>query len=390
MRAITIRDEESRVKVAMEDVPRPDVTGPEDVVIRVLCVGIDGTDREIIVDNFARYPNGKSEMVIGHELLGIVAESSVKSGFSPGDLVTALVRRPCGEEECANCRNERQDFCQTGNYTERGIARADGFLCEYVVEHAKYIVRVPNECMSYGVLVEPQSIVEKVWNQTMMIQKRMIWQPRTVLITGSGPLGILAALTCRAMGFDTYVWSKSDTESMNAAIIRSNGGHYQQAESSTEGTFFSGLTEYLKQLGKSFDMIWECSGHAPLGYEAIPLLNNNGILALLGVTPGNGRLELPSDHIYREMVIKNKCVIGSVNASHHDFETAINRLRDIEKQYPGMLGMLQTNRLSIEEVPNIDFANITIKAVVDLIPPSEWTSKLTNNRIPIRQSEEDV
>ncbi|WP_254777034.1 hypothetical protein [Paenibacillus sp. yr247] len=194
--------------------------------------------------------------------------------------------------------------------------------------------------------------------------------------SGLRPLGILAALTCRVLGFDTYVWSKSDSESLNADIIRSIGGQYRQAESSVDGPFFSGLTEYLKQMGKSFDMIWECSGHAPLGYEAIPLLSNNGILALLGVTPGNGRLDLPSDQTYREMVIKNKCVIGSVNASHHDFETAIKRLRDIEKQYPGMLGMLQTNRLSIEEVPDIDFANIKIKAVVDLIPPAQWASLL--------------
>lgn len=376
MKAIAIKDEASRVKVTMENVSKPVVTGPEDVVIRVLCIGLDGTDREIIVDNFARYPIGKSEMIIGHELLGVVAEAGAESGLSPGDLVTTLVRRPCGEEACVNCRNGRQDFCQTGHYTERGIARADGFLCEYVVENAKYIVRVPNECLPYGVLVEPQSIVEKVWNQTMMIQKRMIWQPRTALITGSGPLGILAALTCRLLGFDTYVWSKSDSESLNAAIIHSIGGQYRQAGASSDTAFFSGLTEYANQLGISFDMIWECSGHAPLGYEAIPLLSNNGILALLGVTPGSGRLDLPCDQTYREMVIKNKCIIGSVNASHHDFETAIDRLRDIEKQYPGMLDMLQTNRLSIEEVPNIDFDHIKIKAVVDLIPPIGWASFL--------------
>ncbi|MDR6879506.1 glucose 1-dehydrogenase [Bacillus sp. 3255] len=372
MKAVAIRDEESRVKVTVRDIPNPSLTGPEDVVIRVLCVGLDGTDREIIVENFARFPSGKLEMVIGHELLGVVAEAGIESGFASGDLVTALVRRPCGEEACVNCHHGRQDFCQTGNYTEHGIARADGFLCEYVVENAKYVVRVPNACMPYGVLVEPQSIVEKVWNQTMVIQERMIWKPRTVLITGSGPLGILAALTCRVLGFDTYVWSKSDPESLNAAIIRSIGGHYRQAESSTDGTFFSRLTEYGNQLGMSFDMIWECSGHAPLGYAAIPLLNNNGILALLGVTPGSDRLDLPSDQTYREMVVKNKCIIGSVNASHHDFETAINRLQEIEKHYPGMLSMLQTDRLSIDAVPDIDFAHIKIKAVVDLIAPTRW------------------
>jgi threonine dehydrogenase-like Zn-dependent dehydrogenase len=379
LKAITISGGETRATVSLTDIPKPGLTGPGDILIKVLSVGLDGTDREIIVDNFARYPDGRSEMVIGHELLGVVEEAGPESGLSRGDLVTALVRRPCGEEACVNCCNGLQDYCQTGNYVERGIKGADGFLCEYVVENAKYVVKVPDECLHYGVFVEPQSIVEKVWNQTLKIQQRMIWQPQTVLILGSGPLGILAALTCRVLGFDTYVWSKSASESVNADIIRRIGGHYQEAESSVEGAFFSGLTAYSKQLGKSFDMIWECTGHAPLGYEAIPLVSNNGILALLGVTPGNGHLDLPSDWTYREMVIKNKCIIGSVNASYHDFVTAINRLRDIENHYPGMLGMLQTNRLSIEDVPAIDFCKMTIKAVVDVIPPAQWVSVLRWN-----------
>lgn len=379
MKAITISGGENQATVSLADIPKPGLTGPGDVLIRVLSVGIDGTDREIIVDNFASYPEGRSDMVIGHELLGVVEEAGPKSGLSRGDLVTSLVRRPCGEEACVNCRNGQQDFCQTGNYVERGIKGADGFLCEYVVENTKYVVKVPGECLPYGVFVEPQSIVEKVYNQTLKIQQRMIWQPQTVLILGSGPLGILAALTCRVLGLDTYVWSKSDSESVSADIIRRIGGHYREAESSVANAFFSGLTAYTKQLGKSFDMIWECTGHASLGYEAIPLVSNNGILALLGVTPGNGRLDLPSDLIYREMVIKNKCIIGSVNASYHDFVTAINRLREIENHYPGMLGMLQTNRLSIEDVPAIDFCKMTIKAVVDVIPPAQWASVLNNS-----------
>jgi threonine dehydrogenase-like Zn-dependent dehydrogenase len=374
LKAITINGGESRVTVSLADIPKPELTGPEDVLIRVLCVGLDGTDREIILDNFARYPEGRSEMVIGHELLGVVEKAGSESGLSRGDLVTVLVRRPCGEEVCVNCRNGQQDFCQTGNYVERGIKGADGFLCEYVAENTKYVVKVPEECLPYGVLVEPQSIVEKVYTQTLKIQQRMIWQPQTMLILGSGPLGILAALTCRVLGLDTYVWSKSDSESVNADIIQRIGAHYREAESPAEDAFFSGLTAYSKQLGKKFDMIWECTGHAPLGFEAIPLVSNNGILALLGVTPGRGRLDLPSDSTYREMVIKNKCIIGSVNASYHDFVAAINRLRDIENHYPGMLGMLQTSRLSIEDVPAIDFSKMAIKAVVDVVPPAQWVS----------------
>lgn len=379
MKAITIKSGEPQAVVAMAEVPTPRLQEADDVIIRVLCVGLDGTDREIIVDNYAVFPDGKADMVIGHELLGFVAEAGQQSGLSPGDLVTALVRRPCGDEDCINCRQGHQDYCQTGNFIERGIKGADGYLSEYVLEKAEYIVGVPTECLLYGVLVEPQSIVEKVWNQTQIIQQRMVWQPRTVLITGSGPLGILAALTCRILGLDTHVWSKSDTNSLNASIIRDIGAHYRQAEDSAEGPYFSGLTEYVKQSGQGFDMIWECSGHAPLGYEAIPLLNSNGILALLGVTPGDGCLNLPSDRMYFEMMHKNKCVIGSVNASRHDFETAISRLRNIESKHPGILEQLQTNRLSIDEVPHFDFSKNTIKTVVDLITKAEWTSLLSNS-----------
>jgi threonine dehydrogenase-like Zn-dependent dehydrogenase len=166
LKAITISGGEAQATVSLTDIPKPGLTGPGDVLIRVLSVGLDGTDREIIVDNFARYPEGRSEMVIGHELLGVVEEAGPESRLSRGDIVTALVRRPCGEEACVNCRNGQQDFCQTGNYVERGIKGADGFLCEYVVENAKYVVKVPEECLQYGVFVEPQSIVEKVWNQT--------------------------------------------------------------------------------------------------------------------------------------------------------------------------------------------------------------------------------
>nr|WP_052487243.1 glucose 1-dehydrogenase [Paenibacillus sp. VKM B-2647] len=376
MKAITISSGKERANVALADVPKPVLTSAEDVVIRVLCVGLDGTDREIIVDNFARFPEGKSDMIIGHELLGIVAEAGAESGLSRGDAVTALVRRPCGDESCVNCRSGQQDFCRTGLYLERGIQGADGFLCEYVAENAKYVVKVPAECLPYGVLVEPQSIVEKVWNEAQIIQQRMLWQPRTALVTGSGPLGLLAALTCRTLGMDVYVWSKSPEGSLNADMIRSIGGHYRQAGESAPGEFASGLTEYAQQLGTGFDMIWECSGYAPLGFEVIPLLAHNGIVALLGVTPGQGRLNVPSDMIYREMVAKNKCIIGSVNASRQDFATAIQRLCTIEQQYPGMLGKLQTNRLTPRQVPEIDFSRISIKAVVDFVSPAEWASLL--------------
>jgi threonine dehydrogenase-like Zn-dependent dehydrogenase len=391
MKTVVIRNGEEHQFVAVAELPAPELLNPEQVLIKVLCVGLDGTDREIVTDNFGMLPQGEDHMIIGHELLGVVEQAGVRSGLIAGDLVTALVRRSCKDMSCSNCRSDRSDFCETGTYIERGIKEADGYLCEYVVEDAKYVVKVPKECAPYGVLVEPQSIVEKVWNQVELIQQRMIWQPKTALILGSGPLGILVAMTCRVLGMETYVWSKSDPQSLNADIIRRIGGHYRQAgdvsgasdkhvgsAAADKGAdrFFTGLTAYAAELNLRFDMIWECSGYPPLGYESVPLLNNNGVLALLGVTTGTGRLDIPGDLLHQEMVMRNKCVIGSVNASRRDFITGIDRLRTIEQLYPGMLDLLFSKRIAIEAVPDLDFSAIAIKAVVDVVPPEQWNAML--------------
>ncbi|WP_159881377.1 glucose 1-dehydrogenase [Paenibacillus puerhi] len=370
-------------KLECREVERPRRRSAEDVLVRVLCVGLDGTDREIMTEKYGVPPAGESSLIIGHESLGIVEEAGPGAGLSPGDIVSALVRRPCAEPWCVNCRNGKQDYCESGHYLERGIKGANGYMSEYYVEDARYLVKVPLAQLRHGVLTEPQSIVEKVWDEVQRIQQRLVWQPKTAVILGSGPLGLLASLTCRCLGLETLVWSKSAADSAAADIVRQCGAEFQQSDSwkaengqGSQGNLTesaaSGLIAFLQSKGKQADLIIECTGYSPLAFESMRALGPNGVLALLGVTPGQTHIEIPADLINRELVLENKCIIGSVNASRKDFETGLYRLKRMEELFPGILDRLMTDRLTLEQLTELDFTQVGIKAVVDLVPPDEW------------------
>lgn len=368
------------------EVDKPQVRLPDDVLVRVLCVGLDGTDRELMTDKYGVPPEGETGLTIGHESLGVVEEAGPDSGLAPGDLVCALVRRPCKDPECVNCRNGHSDFCETGNYVERGIKGRHGYLSEYYVEQARYLVKVPHTSLAYGVLAEPQSIVEKVWEQVQRVQQRLIWQPKTVVVLGSGPLGLLAALTSRCLDLDTVVWSKSPADSLSAELVRACGAEYREAvDAPSGGAAGSGagaggggntLSGFLKQTGRRADLIYECTGFSPLAFEAMTVLGPGGVLALLGVTPGSRTLKIESDVINQEIVLENKCVLGSVNASRKNFETGLYRLEQMEELFPGVLEQVMTDRLTLSQVPALDFSRIGIKAVVDLVPRAKWEDLL--------------
>ncbi|MEB3101539.1 glucose 1-dehydrogenase [Ferviditalea candida] len=379
MKAVTIKRSPSGTAVGISDLPKPELKHDTDVIVRVLSVGLNGTDREIIQEGYGAFPQGEDEMVIGHESLGVVAEAGKHSSFKKGDLVTALVRRPCSDPACVNCRNGRADFCETGAYTERGIKGAHGFLSEYYAEDARYLVAVPKEAAAFGMLAEPQSIVEKVWDQVQRIQQRLVWEPKTAFILGSGPLGLLAAMTCRSLGLDTFVWSKSEETSLQAELVRRIGAHYRQADALKDGFAEQTLRlkEYAETIGRRVDLMFECTGYSPLAFEAMEVVGANGVLALLGVTPGNTMLNISADQLNKELVLENKCILGSVNASRKDFETGIYRLQQIDRQFKGVLGQVITDRMSLEEVHSIDFKRVEIKAVADVVPPSQWESLIS-------------
>ncbi|MCS7462245.1 glucose 1-dehydrogenase [Paenibacillus doosanensis] len=379
------------VKLELTETERPQLKYPSEVLVRVLCVGLDGTDRELMTEKYGVPPEGKDALTIGHESLGVVVEAGEASGLAAGDLVCALVRRPCNDPECVNCRSGHSDFCETGHYVERGIKGRDGYLSEYYAEDARYLVKVPPACLDYGVLTEPQSIVEKVWDQVQRIQQRLIWQPKTVLVLGSGPLGLLAALTSRCLGLDTVVWSKSPADSPAAELVRACGAEFRQAdEAGDAGSGGTGSAEtlsgFLQRRGKRVDMIYECTGYSPLAFEAMTALGPGGVLALLGVTPGGRSLQVPADAINQELVLENKCVLGSVNASRKDFETGLYRLQQMEEKFPGLLGRIMSDRLTMEQVPGLDFSKIAVKAVVDVVPQPQWRDMLSQSSSPVEYS----
>ncbi|MGF7032081.1 threonine dehydrogenase-like Zn-dependent dehydrogenase [Paenibacillus mucilaginosus] len=368
---------EPRLELGEADKPQRR-TGAE-VLVRVLCVGLDGTDREIISEKYGVPPEGDTTLIIGHESLGVVEEADPATGLKPGDAVCALVRRPCTVPACVACRNGQQDFCESGAYVERGIKGAHGFLSEYYVEEARYLVRVPAEALPYGVMTEPQSIVEKVWSEVQRVQQRLVWQPKTAVVLGSGPLGLLAALTCRCLGLETIVWSKAPADSAGAQLVRECGGVYKEAEDAPAaaagaeaGAAVSPLSAFLAAQGKRADLIFECTGFSPLAFDAMEALAPNGVLALLGVTPGSRSIRISADLLNRELVLENKLILGSVNASRRDFETGLYRLQQMEERFPGVLGKLVTERLRMEDVPQLDFAKLGIKAVVDVVPQEQW------------------
>ncbi|MBB3113539.1 threonine dehydrogenase-like Zn-dependent dehydrogenase [Paenibacillus phyllosphaerae] len=363
--------------VVVTEQERPTIRQPNEVLAKVLCVGLDGTDRELINGPYGTPPAGETELIFGHEALGVVVETGSEVGLKKGDLVSIVVRRACHEPACVNCRNGRSDYCQSGAYTERGIKGAHGYLTEYIVDEERFFIKIPTECRDYGMLAEPQSIVEKVWDEVQHIQQRLIWQPKEALVLGSGPLGLLAALTSRCLDLNVHVWSMSAPDSPEAQLIERIGGVYHQAG---KGDGSQTLSDYVKQLGLTVDLIWECTGYSPLVFEAIDVLGPNGVLAMLGLSAGGRKTELATDHLNMEMVLENKCVVGSVNAARKHFETGIYRLQQMNEKFPGIFSQLLTKRLAIEDVPTFRFEEAGIKAVVDLVPPSMWEREANNHQ----------
>src|SRR5215471_10428364 len=242
----------SQKKVDLLDIPEPRLQGATDVLLRVHEVGLCGTDREISSFEYGSPPPGSDHLILGHESLAEVVEvgRGVRS-LRPGDLVVAIVRRPCPHPECRPCRAGRPDFCMTGDYTERGIKGADGFLADYVVDDEEYLVKVPRVLADVAVLVEPLTVITKAGNQARAIVDRLRYDPgpQRGLVLGAGPIGLLGAMALVADGFEALVYSRDSEESKQAELVRSLGARYV---SSTANAF-----ESLAEDSGEFDVVLE-------------------------------------------------------------------------------------------------------------------------------------
>lgn len=321
--------------VQLSEIPRP-VPKPNEALLRIMKLGIDGTDRDINAGSYGAPPEGEKSLVVGHEALGTIESVGKEvTDFAEGELVVPTVRRSC-PENCLNCRNGESDMCLTGHYHEHGIYKLHGFASETAVSDANYLVKIPRELADVAVLLEPTSIVEKALCQVYEIQERMKWAPKTALMLGAGPIGQLGTMLLRLKGLEVYTIARRPREDLKVQLLEATGAHYVNS-----------IETSLESLGKSFDIITEGTGNVTLAMEAMNYLATNGVLCYLGVY-GPSQLTFKIDYL-REVVLRNKLAFGSVNANKRYFAMGLKDFQQIKVRFGDLLSRLLTSTLKPEE-----------------------------------------
>lgn len=327
--------------VHLENVPMPqldEIPGGRSVLVKVLRVGVDGTDQEINEAKYGQAPQGANFLIIGHENFGQVEAvgPNVPSIIRPGSYVVASVRRP---GKSIYDQIGLQDMTTDEVYYERGINLLHGYLTEYYVEDAQYLVPLPESLREVGVLLEPLSVSEKGINQAFEIQRRLkVWQPQRAAVIGAGAIGLLAALALRLRGLEVVCYSRHVPPYLNSDLIEALGGHYVSSQHMS-------MNDISARYGP-FDMMLEATGYSPLVFEAAQALGKNGVLILSSITGGDTKAEVHSDKINQGFVLGNKVMVGTVNASHADFVSGVTHLVKAEALYPGWLKKLLTTPIN--------------------------------------------
>jgi glucose 1-dehydrogenase len=311
-----------------------DIPEGRGVLVQVLRVGVDGTDKEINAAEYGDAPDGFDYLITGHESLGrvVAVGPNVPSHIQPGRLVVATVRRPGAS---IYDRIGLQDMTTDDVYFERGINKRHGFLAEYYVEDHEYVVVLPDCLSETGVLLEPLTVAEKAINQAFEIQRRLkVWKPRRAAVLGSGTVGLLTTLALRLRGIETTVLSLPRKPYLNSDLVEQLGATYVS-------TMESSVSDAARAHGP-FDLMIEATGFSPIVFEAAAALGKNGVLVLVSVTGGDRKAEIPSDAINQGFVLGNKVMVGSVNASPADFQSGVQDLVNANSFYPGWLEQLLT------------------------------------------------
>jgi threonine dehydrogenase-like Zn-dependent dehydrogenase len=322
--------------VHLADLAKPsvsDVANGRGVLVRVLRVGVDGTDREINAAEYGAAPDGYDFLVIGHEGFGQVEAVGPNVGFlKPGDFVVATVRRPGKSLYDAI---GLQDMTTDDQYFERGINLRHGYLTEFYVEDEEFVVKIPQGLKDVGVLLEPMTVAQKGITQAYEIQRRLkVWRPARAAVMGAGTLGLLATLVLRLRGLEVTTFGRTPRPYLNADLLEAIGARYvNTAERSIAESAASG----------PYDLIFEGTGSSAVVFESMQVLGRNGVLVLTSITGGGRRLEVPADKINLDFVLGNKVMVGSVNASRENFETGVRDMSQAEAEYPGWLRRLLTD-----------------------------------------------
>ncbi|MFC0544907.1 glucose 1-dehydrogenase [Kutzneria chonburiensis] len=343
MRAATVtpgRPDDLRVS----EWPEP-VALDGELLVEGLLVGLCHTDLEIINGRIDSLPPGQDRMVLFHESLGRVLEAPAGSGFTPGDLVAGVVRRP-DPLPCAPCAAGRSDFCLNGNYTERGVTGLDGFGSERWAVPAQYAVRLAAEVGDCGVLAEPTSIVAKAWDQIDLVGARTFSTPQRVLITGAGPIGLLAALLGVQRGLEVHVLDRIE-HGIKPELVRA-----------LQATYHLSLHTV-----PTVDAVIECTGVGSLMFDSVLKLGRNAVAVLLGLSTSDATIPLPPGRLNDTLVFGNASVVGSVNSAPAHFRTAAEALAKADQDW---LRRLITRRVPLSRWPQALEPHDDIKVAIDL------------------------
>jgi threonine dehydrogenase-like Zn-dependent dehydrogenase len=316
MKAITVEPKKPG-SARLEDVAEPDLSNGS-VLVEAVAVGVCGTDTEIVQGKYGWAPPGKTRLVLGHESLGRVVDPGVRSTLRPGDLVVGIVRRP-DAVPCPNCAVGEWDMCTNGQYTERGIKEIDGYMSERWRIEPEYAMKIDPSLGLLGVLVEPTTVVTKAVEQVIAVGHRAFWEPRTVLVTGAGPIGLLAALVAKQRGIEeVHVLDRAES-GPKPDLVRALGATYH--------------TGTVADVGFEPDVIIECTGNGQVIRDAVRGLGAGGIVCLTGVGAGGSTVGPPVADVAAAAVLKNNVIVGSVNANKRHWYKAAQVLARADRTW---------------------------------------------------------
>jgi threonine dehydrogenase-like Zn-dependent dehydrogenase len=324
------------------DLPEPPLSDGE-VLVRARQVGICGTDAEIVFDGYGATPDGEASLVLGHESLGEVIEAPADSGLVPGDLVVGIVRRP-DPEPCASCAQGQWDMCRNGGFVERGIGGAHGYGTQRWRVGPDFAIRVDPALGDLGVLLEPTSVVAKAWEHVQRIGSRAHFDPEVVVVTGAGPVGLLAAMLARQRGLATWVLDIV-SDGPKPQLVRDLGATYSNVK--------------VSELPVRPDVVIECTGLAPVLTEVVAAAAPNAVIALAGVSHDTHVVQADLNAVNRQMVLGNQVVFGTVNAARRHYDHAALALSQAD---PDWLAAMITRR----------------------VPMASWTDALTKQADDIK------
>ena len=327
MKALTVVPLEKNSAELSDIEEPPESDGP--VLVETIGVGICGTDAEILSGEYGWPPPGRKRLVLGHESLGRVLDAPSGGPVAKGDLVVGIVRRP-DPVPCSNCAVGEWDFCRNGKCTERGIKEHDGYLSERYRITPEYVVKVDPSLGLLGVLLEPTSVVAKAWEQVDKIGHRAHWEPTKAVVTGAGPIGLLAAMIGVQRGLEVHVIDRV-TSGKKPDLVRALGAQYH--------------TGPIEDAVDEPDVVIECTGVSSLVLDAMEHIGPGGVVCLTGVSSGGRELSVDEGALNRSMVLANESVVGSVNANRRHYEAGADALAHAER---GWLAGLVSRTVALE------------------------------------------